>query len=167
MLWATGDPPAIDASQYERVHLQFRRWLVIEDAAIDVATIRVNGMQLWANATNDTDSLDHIDREWRFVDFDITRFAGEPVSVAWTLASDPLRQLGGWNLDEICIVGIDRRPRCGDGVVDPDEECDGDEHCTETCERRNDDGGCCSGSASLPTLLFGLLQFVMILLRRR
>ena len=166
---STIETPPIDATRFEHVHLQFRRWLVIEDSALDVATVRVNGQQIWANATNDTDSLDHIDREWRFVDFDISQYARDPVTITWTLASDPLRQLGGWNLDEICVVGIDRRPTCGDDVVDPDEECEPgiDEHCTETCERRNDDGGCCSGSASLPTLLFGLLQFVMILLRRR
>nr|MBA3501895.1 hypothetical protein [Deltaproteobacteria bacterium] len=167
---STIETPAIDASHYERVHLQFRRWLVIEDAALDVATLRVNGQQLWANVTNETDSLDHVDREWRFVDFDVTRFAQTPITVMWTLASDPQRQLGGWNIDEVCLVGLDRISRCGDGVVDDTEECDGDEHCTETCERRNDDGGCCSTSKDSflsSLLLLGLLQFVMIFVRRR
>ena len=164
--------PAIDASSYGRVHLQFRRWLVIEDAALDVATVRVNGTQLWANATNDTDSLDHIDREWRFVDFDVTRFASTPISVAWTLASDPLRQLGGWNLDEICLVGLDKQQVCGDGILDVGEQCDevSDDCDVVTCRRVQNDGGCCSASPhSFMSMLLGLLliQFVTIFARRR
>jgi len=154
------------------VHLQFRRWLVIEDAALDVATVRVNGTQLWANATNDTDSLDHIDREWRFVDFDVTRFASTPISVAWTLASDPLRQLGGWNLDEICLVGLDKQQVCGDGILDVGEQCDevSDDCDVVTCRRVQNDGGCCSASPhSFMSMLLGLLliQFVTIFARRR
>jgi hypothetical protein len=156
--------PPVDAASYGSVHLQFRRWLAIEDAALDVATIRINGTQIWANATNPTFSLDHLDREWRFVDFDITEHAGEPMSVAFTLASDAFRELGGWNLDEVCIVGLAKRAICGDGVVDPGEVCDGDPDCDKPCEREG--SGCCSASGT-PWGSLLLAQFVMIFVFRR
>lgn len=166
------ETPPIDASAWGSVHLQFRRWLVIEDSALDVATIRVNKRQIWANASNDTNSLDHVDREWRFVDFDVTPFASQPMTFAWTLASDPLRQLGGWNLDEICVVGLDKRAVCGDGVVDRGEECDEvSDGCEPTlCVRVENDGGCCSSSKDSwlsSLLLLALVQFVMMFARRR
>jgi len=163
--------PSVDATGWGSVHLQFRRWLVIEDAKLDVATVRVNGQQVWANASNESASLDHVDKEWRFVDFDITPHASAPVSVAWTLASDARRQLGGWNLDEICIVARDKQPRCGDGIVDEGEDCDGSDDCSDTCEAPG--GGCCSSSddaaasSLVLALLVGLGQFVMIFVRRR
>lgn len=166
------ETPAIDATAYGRVHLQFRRWLAIEDAALDVATVRINGTQIWANVTNKSRTLDHVDKEWRFVDFDVSQAAAAgPLKISWTLASDASRQLGGWNLDEVCLVAMDgRAPRCGDGVVDDGEECDGSEHCNPNCTLRNDDGGCCSaGGGSFGSMLLGigLIQLVMTRLRRR
>jgi hypothetical protein len=161
--------PAIDTSRFARVHLQFRRWLVIEDANLDVATIRVNGAQIWANAKNSAFTLDHLDREWRFVDFDLTELATEPVSVQFTLASDPLRNLGGWNIDEVCIVGLDKFPLCGDGVVDTGEDCDETDRdvCNAKCQLVTGGGGCCSTSRDgFVSALVGC-QFVMIFLRRR
>ena len=110
-------------------------------------------------------SLDHVDREWRFVDFDITEHANEPMSIAWTLASDPFRELGGWNLDEICVVGLAKRAICGDGVVDPGETCDGDPDCAKPCER--EESGCCAASTSTPWGSLVLAQFVMIFVFRR
>jgi hypothetical protein len=161
--------PAIDATAYGHVHLQFRRWLAIEDAALDVATIRVNTQQIWANASNADFTLDHVDQEWRFVDFDITELAEEPVAVKWTLTSNDSRGLGGWNIDEVCIVGLDKRAVCGDGIVDPGEQCDDDTgDCSASCQIITGGGGCCSTSDGLPSALagLGLLQFASFMRRR-
>ena len=160
--------PAIDARSYGRVHLQYRRWLGIEDAANDVATVRVDGTQIWANATTTARSLEHVDREWRFVDHDITAFAGSPFAVSWTLASNASRVLGGWNLDEICVVGLDKQPRCGDGVVDDGEACDDTTaDCTPECQLVDEGGGCCSTSNGLPSAFGGLGLLLALLFRRR
>ncbi len=170
--------PPIDASRYGRVHLQFRRWLTIEDAGLDVATIRINTAQVWANAGTPARSLDHVDKEWRFVDLDLTAYRATPFTIQWTLASDPTGNLGGWNLDEICVVGLDKHPLCGDGIVDPDETCDdanvvdGD-GCSASCaDEAADDGGCCStgtdgGTDPTGPLLLGLGLLAVTRARRR
>ena len=39
--------------------------------------------------------------------------------------------------------------KCGDGILDPLEQCDGGEHCTPTCRLRcTDDKDCCEGDAN-------------------
>jgi cysteine-rich repeat protein len=165
--------PPIDTGAYERVHLQFRRWLTVEDAALDLATIRVNGTQVWSNATTQAQTLDHVDREWRFVDVDLTPHALAPVAISWSLASDATRNFGGWNLDEICIVGLDKRALCGDGILDDGEACDdgnlepGD-GCSNACDDEADGGGCCeTGTDPAGPLLLGLGVLALVRPRRR
>ncbi len=155
--------PSIDASMYRQVRLQFRRWLVVEDAMYDVARVEVNGDSVWSNAMADG-FLTHQDREWRFVDHDVTSYANAPISVAFGLETDASRALGGWNLDEVCLVGIDKIAMCGDGVVDIDEECDGnDADCLSDCTL---DTGCCS-SGKAPHGSTMLALGVLALLRRQ
>lgn len=164
--------PKIVVPSYDQVHLQFRRWLTVEDASFDKATIAVNGTTVWTNATAPASDLDHIDREWRFQDVDLTSYAGTTVELSWSLASDMSRELGGWNLDEVCLVGVDKRAMCGDGALDVDEECDdgntaGDDGCSATCQDE-DDGGCCSaGTNPSGPLLLGLGVVIAIARRRR
>lgn len=150
--------PLVDATSYDGVHLQLRRWLVTE--TLDPATIEIAGTPIWASST----TIDHLDREWRFVDLDITEHAQTPFSVAFTLTSDAFRELGGWNLDEICIVGLAKRKICGDGILDPGEACDGEPGCDKPCEHET--GGCCSASGD-PWSSLLLAQFVMIFVFRR
>ncbi|MBA3817439.1 MAG: hypothetical protein H0X17_00980 [Deltaproteobacteria bacterium] len=162
--------PPIDTSAYGEVHLQFRRWLTIEDAGLDVATIRVNGTQLWSNATTAARTLDHVDQEWRFVDLELPANPTGPVSISWTLATDPTRELGGWNLDEICLVGLAKRAICGDTILDDGEECDdgnraaGDD-CSPTCLEVSAGGCCDTGTNPAGPVLLGLGIFALI--RRR
>ena len=141
--------PPIDATAYGRVHLQFRRWLAIEDASLDAATIRINDTQIWENALSKAHTADHIDKEWRFVDFDVSQFATAPFVVSWRLASDPSRQLGGWNIDDVCVVAMDHM----------DVPNDGGPH--------DDNGGCCSSSNGLPSSLLGLALIQLTILCRR
>ncbi len=125
------ETPPIDASGYERVHLQLRRWLTVEDAAFDRAAISVGGAEVWANASGDGGTLDHVDREWRFADVDVTPHAGAATILAWSLRSDVSNERGGWNLDDVCLVGFGGLPRCGDASPGGDEACE------------DEAGGCC------------------------
>ncbi|HEU0033508.1 MAG TPA: MYXO-CTERM sorting domain-containing protein [Kofleriaceae bacterium] len=104
------ETPPIDARGYSRVHLQFRRWLGVEDGNADTATIDVAGTEVWRNAASPALDLDHVDKEWRFVDVDITDLAAEPFTIRWALASNGLHELAGWNLDDVCVVGLDPAP---------------------------------------------------------
>ena len=161
--------PAIDASRYEHVHLQYWRWLTVEDGRFDQASVAVNGTPLWSN----TEGFEHLDREWRFVDLDVTDLATAPLAITWALSSDGSRQLGGWTLDDVCVVGVGKIATCGDGELDPGEACDdgnlvdGDD-CSATCVVETSGGGCCSttrdGAPSGIVLGFATL---LVLRRRR
>ncbi len=123
--------PVIDVSGHDRVRLQFRRWLQVEDREFDTARIEINGLPAWQNATRgfapEQNDLHHIDKEWVFRDIDITPgIVDGKVEVTYVLASDQGLHFAGWNLDNFCIVGVEAPPApiCGDGVVDAGEACD-------------------------------------------
>jgi cysteine-rich repeat protein len=149
--------PVIDVSSYQLVHLQYFRWLAVEDSTYDQATIELNGTRVWGNARDKTGTLDHIDKEWRFHDLDATMMIGDAgtLQATWTLASDATKQLGGWTIDDVCFVGLDKIAVCGDGIVDPGEQCDdgntiAGDGCSPTC--RNEivasGGGCSAGGGA-------------------
>lgn len=162
--------PAIDVSMYDQIRLQYRRWLVVEDSTYDRATIAVNGTTLWTNGTTTDGSLEHTDREWRFHDLDLTPLAGGTIQITWAIASDSSRELGGWTLDDVCLVGIGKHAVCGDGILDDGEQCDdGDtangDGCDDSCGREIDTGCCQAGTNPGGPLVLGL--GVLALLRRR
>ncbi len=153
-VWQPGNYPAgrteeiafeaIDTGPYTQVRLQFRRWLAVEDGFFDRAYIEVNGESLWENFAADDDALasfHHVDQEWRFVDFDISEFAG-PQGVALTFGtrSDGGLEFGGWSLAEVCVVAVDGPlSGCGNGVVEAPEACDdgnvaGGDGCDASCQ---------------------------------
>ena len=165
-LTSTIETPAFDVSGYDQVHLQFRRWLAVERGMYDTATVTINGVARWTNHMD----LEHIDKEWRFVDLDVTGSAS--VKVGFTLASDDSQQYGGWTLDDVCLVGV-KPQTCGNGVLESPETCDdgnttdGD-GCSATCTIEDtmggggDGGGCCSArrdpaGAALLALGLGLV----------
>jgi cysteine-rich repeat protein len=158
--------PMTDVSAYAVVHLQYWRWLTVEDGTYDQAQITANGSAVWQNVASASGLIDHVDLEWRFQDVDVTPYVSEgQVQVSWSLTSDAEFQLGGWNLDDVCLVGLSKLPKCGDGILDPDEQCDdgndfdGD-GCSADCKLEvTATGGC---NASTPGIGVGLL-----LLRRR
>ena len=151
--------PMIDASgDYEAIYLQFRRWLTVEDGFFDTASVSVNGTTIWtqhAGPDEDDASTHHEDLHWAFRSYDITDLvngAGN-VQVTWEIVSDGGLQLGGWNIDDVRIVGIPTGT--ADGTLDGELEGDG-------C-------GCASGGSSAPgasALLAGLV-LVGALRRRR
>jgi MYXO-CTERM domain-containing protein len=104
-----GLSPVVDTTGHEVVRLQYRRWLNVEDAHFDHATIYADDEPLWANFDSmkgDMDSdVHHRDKEWRFHDVDLSAQAADgQVQIKYELASDPGLELGGWTLDDFCVV---------------------------------------------------------------
>ncbi|MBV8756157.1 MAG: DUF4215 domain-containing protein [Deltaproteobacteria bacterium] len=150
------ETPSLDVSAYAQVHLQYWRWLTVEDRAYDAAGISVNGQVAWQNLMTPQKTINHIDREWRFQDVDLTPYISDGTAqVRWTLDTDSSNQFGGWNLDDVCIVALIKYPLCGDGIVDPGEQCDdgnttSGDGCSKSCidEPEAGGGGCSAGGSS-------------------
>jgi cysteine-rich repeat protein len=165
--------PVIDVSMYQRVHLQYWRWLTVEDSLYDKATIAANGTEVWHNASSQHGTLDHVDREWRYHDLDVTpHITDGTLRVTFGLTSDFGKELGGWTLDDVCIVGLVKNPRCGDGVLDEGEECDdGNTEDGDACDPGCGEqivaggGGCCDAGGSSPAS--ALWALLLLVLRRR
>jgi MYXO-CTERM domain-containing protein len=178
------ESPDVDLMGNTNVRLQYYRWLNVEDGVYDQATISANGTQLWTNFASQgmptSTEINHTDKEWRFQDVDLSAQATTgKIKLRFGLKSDPGLQLGGWTIDDVCIVAVGKAAgTCGNGTVDPGEQCDdgnttdGD-GCSSTCQdetgtKGKDSGGCCSigGSAGGP-LLLGLFTFGLVFARRR
>ena len=136
--------PSIDTRGYPHVRLQYWRWLSVEDGHFDQASILVDGVPAWSNHATPQEHLanfHHVDQEWRFHDLDLSAHVGDGrVRVTFTLDADAGLHYGGWTIDQLCIVGV---AECGNGIVDPGEECDdgndvAGDGCTPDCRR---DGG--------------------------
>ncbi len=120
--------PRIDVRAFVDVHLQYRRWLTVEDGAYDQATVAVNGTTVWTNAQHNG-TLNHFDREWRFQSFPIDSMITDgSVTLSFGLATDSQGISGGWNLDDVCVVGM--KTFCIDGCGPPDAGCCGTSHPT-------------------------------------
>jgi hypothetical protein len=106
--------PAVDVTGYDDVRLQYRRWLEVEDGHFDHATIYANGQPAWQNFDSDmgdSSKTDHVDKEWRFHDVDLTPYVADgQVQVKFEVASDQGKELGGWTIDDFCIVGVKKAP---------------------------------------------------------
>jgi hypothetical protein len=101
----------LDLSGFAGVHLELQRWLTVEDAARDHARVLVNGAVVWENPTGS----DFEDTDWVAVDLDISGLADRNASVvvAFEIETDDARSLGGWNLDDVRVVGTPLVPECG------------------------------------------------------
>jgi uncharacterized protein (TIGR03382 family) len=119
--------PGVFVGQWSDVHLQYWRWLAVEDSHYDQAQITVGGKVAWVNASQnagDGSALSHIDREWRFHDVSVSAYeASHTIHIAWRLKSDAGLQFGGWALDDVCVVA-NTNGVCGDGRLTAHEECD-------------------------------------------
>jgi cysteine-rich repeat protein len=176
------ESPEIDLQGNTAVRLQYYRWLNVEDAAYDHATIYANDTPVWTNyatpGMNPTNETNHTDKEWRFQDIDLSaQAASGKVKLKFEIKSDQGLELGGWNVDEVCIVmaGPPSTTTCGNHNVDEGETCDdgntvdGDE-CPADCGMgaTEDDPGCCSaGTNPASAMLLSLGTFGLVLLRRR
>lgn len=82
---------------------------------------------------------------------DLTPWAADgQVQLLFETVTDGGLEMGGWTIDELCVVGYRRTgapPGCGNGVLEQDEQCDdgnlvpGD-GCNDRCEGEGaEDGG--------------------------
>jgi MYXO-CTERM domain-containing protein len=119
--------PPIDIGPWTDVHLQYRRWLAVEDSHYDQARVTVGGVPAWINYTEDkgdSSAAQHLDREWRFQDIVVSGYQpGHTLDIRWDLTSDEGLQFGGWAIDDVCVVA-NVNGVCGDGVVTTHETCD-------------------------------------------
>jgi len=123
--------PPISTQGFPTVRLQYRRWLGVEDGFFDDATISANGNVAWQNfdsQNGDLSKTQHRDLEWRFHDVDLSKFVvNGSVQLEFGLQADGGVEFGGWNIDELCVVGTNDAPPvgfCGDGLLGPGETCD-------------------------------------------
>jgi uncharacterized protein (TIGR03382 family) len=94
--------------------------------------------------------------------------------------------MGGWTIDDVCVVALaDANPAlCGNGTVDPGETCDdgnttAGDGCSATCQTEtiacpdssNDcggGGGCCSSTRDPSgAIALSLLTIGLVIRRRR
>lgn len=119
--------PSVDVENYSDVRLQYRRWLTVEDAFFDKASIYANGSLAWQNLNSDngdSSTLHHQDREWRFHDVPLGDFVKDnAVQIKYELSTDGGLEFGGWTIDDFCIVA-NANAVCGDGEVYAPEQCD-------------------------------------------
>ena len=108
--------PVINTAGRGSVHLQYRRQLNVETGANDQANIYANTTKVWNNATTGN----HVDKEWRFHDVDITAAAASgSVQIKFELISNATTNFGGWNIDDFCVVatsgegGVPQPPDAG------------------------------------------------------
>jgi len=117
---------------YESVRLHYWRWLTVEDGFFDQAYVLADDQTAWNNFASDWDgeaTVHHRDAQWVFHDIDLTPWVGDgEVRLELGLQSDGGLEMGGWNVDELCVMGY--RPSevppaaCGNGVLEGTEQCD-------------------------------------------
>jgi cysteine-rich repeat protein len=182
------DSPEIDLGGNTNVRLQYWRWLNSEDGEYDSASISANDQVVWTNFAStgmSNTEVNHTDKEWRFQDVDLSaQAASGKIKLSFALNSDPGLQLGGWNIDDVCLVIAGPSPTCGNGTVDTGESCDDGNHddgdgCSSTCAVEAcavsgggggpcDGGGCCSaGTHPAGPIALSLLTLGLVFRRRR
>lgn len=155
------ESPEIDLAGNTNVRLQYYRWLTIEDGTFDVATIFANDQSLWSNTASGNEQsggLDHVDREWRFQDVDLSTVAASSttgtIKLKFDLQADQGENKGGWTIDDVCVV-----------IAKPAPECEA----TDTCDIEwVEDNGCCSvGGKPYGGIALSLITLALVFRRRR
>lgn len=101
----TTGPIAINGAAY--VRLDFMRWLGVESASYDHASVQVsiNGstwQTVWANGEASIN-----DSSWTAQSFDLSQWVGghNRMYVRWTMGpSDSMEQYCGWNIDDVRVL---------------------------------------------------------------
>lgn len=112
--------------------VQYRRWLQVEDGTYDRARLTAGDQVAWENYASGREAgADHTqDDEWVLHTVRVAD-PGEALVLGWELESDAGLQLGGWNIDDVCVYqapasapdpdsgsGQDTAARGGDGLPD-------------------------------------------------
>ena len=100
--------PAMDASSYTDVTLSFYRWLGVEQATYDQASIQAsNNGSTWTTVWDHTGS-DIIDNSWTLQTIDISAVADgqSTVYIRWGMGpTDGSVTYPGWNIDDVVVTG--------------------------------------------------------------
>ncbi len=120
-----------EREQGDRVMLQFRRWLNVEDGYYDQAQVLVNNTLVWSQfASSEADGADrhHKDLHWAFRSYDITEIVADDnrAEIAWEIISDGGLELGGWNIDDVGVVLVPAASTQGDDDSQNDQSPGGD-----------------------------------------
>ena len=101
------ESPAVDLTDRHGTRLRFQRWLRVDDSALDVARVVVNGVEVWRNPTNGG-SLKTLDPEWALLDLDVAALADDVAAtrVRFELTTNPTVTFGGWNVDDVELYSI-------------------------------------------------------------
>jgi cysteine-rich repeat protein len=146
--------PTIDVGAYSDVRLQYRRWLTVEDGFFDQGNIYANNTLVWTNFNSMSESastIHHVDREWRFHDVPLAgSITDGTVQIKYELSTDRGLQMGGWTIDDFCVVA-NANAICGD------EELYGPEQCDEGSANANEPDACRT-NCLLPTCGDGILD---------
>jgi hypothetical protein len=99
---------AIDCSGFFDVHLRFWRWLGVETATYDHASVRVStDGSSWTTVWQNSGEV--ADTSWTAVDLDLSAIAdGQPaVYLRWTMGTtDSAWNYCGWNLDDVEVWAV-------------------------------------------------------------
>jgi Zn-dependent M28 family amino/carboxypeptidase len=111
------ESPAIDCSGQTSVRLRYRRWLSVESGQFDQADIKVNGTQVWVNAS--TGNL--LDSSWVLHEVDISGpAAGNPATrLRYGLNTDGGTVFGGWNVDDVEVYAPGAPPSITPSTATP------------------------------------------------
>jgi len=88
--------------------LSYQRWLTVEDARYDHATILIEQERLWRNPGT-RDGIQHLlDMEWTHCDLSLEGWLEREKEshLTWILESDGGLEYGGWALDQVCLVQL-------------------------------------------------------------
>ena len=186
--------PDLDVAGNDRVVLQYRRWLNVEDGYFDHAQIVLEGDQdeevdddqvLWANyasagGSNDDHSVHHQDAQWTLHSVVIDLEGQDQLRLGFEIVSDGGLTFGGWNVDDVCLYAVADAPDDGGGDSGDDGgatdggtggagdggDAAGDE---DDWKLRGPGCGCASGATGSTPLAWGagLLMVGLLRLRRR
>jgi MYXO-CTERM domain-containing protein len=119
--------PTIDVGDYSDVRLHYRRWLNVEDAFYDQASIYANGELAYRNLDSmmgEASSTHHRDSSWRFHGVPVsTHIRDGALTLRFEQATDGGLEFGGWTVDNVCVVAV-AGSICGDGNLTGAEQCD-------------------------------------------
>ncbi|MFK7740258.1 MAG: hypothetical protein AB8H80_08035 [Planctomycetota bacterium] len=90
--------PVLDCTGRSGVRIRFRRWLTVEEAIYDQASLFCNGQLVWQNPQNGN----LVDTSWQTVEYLVPWADNNPsVQFEWRLQSDAGLNLGGWTIDQV------------------------------------------------------------------
>ncbi|MCX8228484.1 MAG: hypothetical protein OTJ44_00845 [Planctomycetota bacterium] len=96
--------PEIDTTGFDRVFVEYARWLAIDHSFNDIAQVRANGDLAWENPNDNA----QIDTAWSIQTHDISSASADRVDakIRWTLDANGSNNYGGWNIDDVKVIGL-------------------------------------------------------------